>query len=66
MFSKTQIEAEKRNPDSLFFKNTLVPTRDQASLLSLLENLGKLPAEFNGELLVPLLTHAIQKSGRSP
>ena len=61
MFAKTQIEAEKLNPNSPFFKNALVPTRDQASLLSLLDNLGKLPAEFNGELLVPLLTHANPK-----
>ena len=61
MFAKTQIEAEKLNPDSPFFKNALVSTRDQASLLSLLDNLGKLPAEFNGELLVPLLTHANPK-----
>ena len=61
MFTKSQIDAEKLNPDSLFFKNALVPTREESILLSLLNNLGKLPAGFSGELFVPLLTHANPK-----
>ena len=61
MFTKSQIDAEKLNPDSLFFKNALVPTREESTLLSLLDNLGKLPAGFRGELFVPLLTHANPK-----
>ena len=61
MLTKANIEHEKLNPDSLFFKDALAPTRDEAVLLSLLDNLGKLPAGFNGELFIPLLTHANPK-----
>lgn len=61
MFAKSQIESEKLKTDSPFFKDALSPTRDERTLLSLLANLGKLPKEFNGELFVPLLTHASPK-----
>ena len=61
MLTKTQINAEKLNPDSPFFKNALAPTRDEITLLSVLDNLGKLPADFNGDLFVPLLMHANPK-----
>ena len=61
MFTKTQIDAEKSNPGSPFFKNILTLTRDEPTLLSLLDNLGKLPTGFDGELFVPLLTHANPK-----
>ncbi len=61
MFTKSQIEAEKLNLNSPFFKNALSPTRDESTLLSLLDNLGKLPEGFNGELFVPLLTHTNPK-----
>ena len=61
MFAKAQIDAEKLNPDSLFFKNALAPTGDETTLLSVLDSLGKLPAGFNGELFVPLLTHTNPK-----
>lgn len=61
MLTKTNIEQEKLKPESPFFKNALAPTRDETTLLSLLDNLGKLPAGFNGELFVPLLTHANPK-----
>lgn len=61
MLAKAQIDAEKLNPDSLFFKNALAPTCDESTLLSLLDNLGKLPAGFNGDLFVPLLTHTNPK-----
>ena len=61
MLTKAQIDSEKLNPDSPFFKNALAPTRDETKLLSLLDNLGKLPVGFNGELFVPLLTHANPK-----
>ena len=57
MLTKANIEHEKLNPDSLFFKDALAPTRDETALLSLLDNLGKLPAGFDGELFIPLLTH---------
>ena len=61
MFMKTEIDTEKLNPDSPFFKNALAPVRDERTLLSLLDNLGKLPEGFNGELFVPLLEHANPK-----
>lgn len=61
MFTKTQIEAEKSNPDSPFFKNALAPTRDEQTILFLLDNLGKLPPGFHGELFTPLLTHTNPK-----
>lgn len=61
MLTKADIEHEKLKPDSPFFKDALAPTRDEAELLSLLDKLGKLPAGFNGELFVPLLTHANPK-----
>ena len=57
MLTKANIEHEKLNPDSLFFKNALAPSCDESSLLSLLDNLGKLPAGFNGDLFIRLLTH---------
>ena len=61
MLTKANIEQEKLKPGSPFFKNALAPTRDETTLLSLLDNLGKLPAGFNGELFIPLLTHANPK-----
>ena len=61
MLTKANIEHEKLNPDSLFFKNALAPSCDESALLSLLDNLGKLPAGFNGELFIPLLMHANPK-----
>ena len=61
MLTKASIEHEKLRVDSPFFKDALAPTRDEATLLSLLDNLGKLPAGFNGKLFIPLLTHANPK-----
>ena len=61
MLTKTNIEHEKSNPGSLFFKNALAPSCDESALLSLLDNLGKLPAGFNGELFIPLLMHTNPK-----
>ena len=61
MFTKDRIETEKLNPNSPFFKNVLAPTRDEQTILCILDNLGKLPEDFHGELFVPLLTHANPK-----
>ena len=61
MLTKANIEHEKLNPDSSFFKNALAPTGDESVLLSLLENLGKLPPGFEGEVFIPLLTHVNPK-----
>ena len=57
MFAKAQIDAEKLNPDSTFFKETLAPTIEDSKLLFVLDNLGKLPAGFDGEVFRPLLSH---------
>ena len=61
MLNKANIEHEKLKVGSPFFKDALAPTRDEATLLFLLDNLGKLPAGFNGELFIPLLMHANPK-----
>lgn len=61
MLTKDSIEYEKLKVGSPFFRDALAPTRNEATLLSLLDNLGKLPAGFNGELFIPLLTHANPK-----
>ena len=61
MLTKASIEHEKLKIDSPFFKDALAPTRDEATLLSLLDNLGKLPSGFNGELFIPLFTHTNPK-----
>ena len=57
MFAKAQIESEKLNPNSTFFKEALAPTHEVSKLLHLLDNLGKLPTGFDGELFRPLLSH---------
>lgn len=64
MFTKAKIDAEKLNPDSTFFKETLVPTQVDSKLLFLLDNLGKLPAGFNGEVFIPLFSHSNPKIRR--
>ena len=64
MFAKAQIESEKLNPDSTFFKKTLAPTHEASKILYLLDNLGKLPAGFNGEVFIPLLSHPNAKIRR--
>ena len=61
MLTKAKIEHEKLKVDSPFFKDALAPTREEAALLSVLDSLGKLPAGFNGDLFIPLLTHANPK-----
>ena len=57
MFAKAQINSEKLNPESTFFKEALAPTHDASKLLCLLDNLGRLPTGFNGEVFIPLLSH---------
>ena len=57
MFTKAQIDSEKLNPNSTFFKEALASTHEASTLLHLLDNLGKLPAGFNGKVFIPLLSH---------
>ena len=58
MFTKAQIDTEKLNPDSTFFKEVLKQTHEASKLLFVLDNLGKLPTDFNGEVFIPLLSHS--------
>ena len=64
MVSKAQIDLEKLNPDTTFFKEVLAPTHEASKLLYVLDNLGKLPAGFNGEVFIPLLSHPNTKIRR--
>ena len=57
MFTKAQIDSEKSNPDSSFFKEILAPTYETSKIVYLLEHLGRLPDGFNGEVFIPLLSH---------
>ena len=61
MLTKANIEHEKSKLNFPFFKDALAPTREEAALLSMLDSLGKLPAGFNGDLFIPLLTHVNPK-----
>ena len=57
MLTKELIETKKIEGDALFFSRTLAPTNDEQTLSIALENLGRLPHDFNGSLLVQLLQH---------
>ena len=61
MLTKANIEHEKSQLGSPFFKDALAPTHDETKLLSMLNNLGKLPSGFDGELFIPLLSHTNPK-----
>ena len=57
MLTKELIETKKSESDALFFIRTLAPTNDEQTLSIALENLGRLPRDFNGSLLAQLLQH---------
>ena len=57
MLTKADIEHEKSQQDSQFFKVALAPKNEEQQLLFTLKNLGKLPDGFNGKLFMPLLKH---------
>ena len=57
MLTKSQIDSEKLNPESTFFKKVLAPNQETSNLLFVLDNLGRLPTDFNGEMFTPLLCH---------
>ena len=57
MFTKTDIEREKLNQNTPFFKNVLAPNNEEQHLLFALKSLGKLPEGFDGQLFLPLLEH---------
>lgn len=55
--SKIEIEKQKDITNDKFFEKVLNPDNDIKKLLYILEHLGKLPPSFNGELLLPLISH---------
>ena len=57
MLTKSQIDSAKLNPDSTLFEEVLAPNQENTNLLFVLDNLGRLPTNFNGELFIPLLSH---------
>ena len=57
MLTKAHIELEKSKIDSPFFRAALSPINEDQHLLFTLKNLGKLPEGFDGQLIVPLLSH---------
>ena len=57
MFVKAHIDSEKSNPETKYFKEVLIPNQDASKLLYVLDNLGRLPAGFDGEVFIPLLMH---------
>ena len=58
---KSKIDHEKSNPGSKYFVQALLPTNDEKSLIFTLDNLGKLPVNFDGSLFLPLLNHVNPK-----
>ena len=58
---RSEIDQAKLNPSAGFFADVLSPVNDEPALLSTLENLGKLPSNFDGSLLLPLLNHSNSK-----
>ena len=61
---KSEIEHEKSNPGSKYFLQALSPTNDEKSLIFTLDNLGKLPGNFDGSVFLPLLNHLNPKIRR--
>ena len=58
MLTKAFIEERKLAKDSQFFMKTLAPTNSEQTLRFVLDNLGRLPPDFDQELLLNLLKHA--------
>ena len=57
MLKKGSIQTKISTGDVLFFAKILAPANDEQTLFIALENLGRLPHDFNGNLLVQLLHH---------
>ncbi len=57
MLSKAQIEKEKEAHNRDFFYAILQPSHDERTHLHVLENLGRLPDDFDGSIFLPLLKH---------
>jgi len=57
MVTKEWIQEQKSTQNNTSFKKSLSPTNDERTLITALENLGKLPDGFDGNLFLPLLKH---------
>ena len=64
MLTKTAIQERKSAGDSQFFMKTLAPSNDERTLRFVLQNLGRLPSDFNPDTLLSLLKH--ENAGISP
>ena len=61
MITKSQIVNEKLRANAPFFARVLAVNTPEQTLLFTLENLGRLPKGFNGEVFLPLFAHSNPK-----
>ena len=61
MITKSQIDTEKLRANAPFFARVLAASNTEQTLLFTLENLGRLPKGFNGEVFLPLFAHSNPK-----
>ena len=57
MITKSQIDTEKSRANAPFFARALATNNTEQTLLFTLENLGRLPKGFDGQVFLPLLAH---------
>lgn len=57
MITKSQIDTEKSRVNAPFFARALATNNTEQTLLFILENLGRLPKGFDGQVFLPLLAH---------
>lgn len=57
MITKSQIDTEKLRANAPFFARVLAASNTEQTLLFTLENLGRLPKGFDGEVFLPLFAH---------
>ncbi|MBI1925350.1 HEAT repeat domain-containing protein [Candidatus Poribacteria bacterium] len=57
MLTRELIDKKKSEQSVEFFARALVPTSDEQTLLFVLQNLGRLPRDFDGNVFLPLLGH---------
>ncbi|MBI5714629.1 MAG: HEAT repeat domain-containing protein [Chloroflexi bacterium] len=55
--TEQKIDKEKIRLNTDFFRGVLAPNCSESSLVFVLQNLGRLPSGFNGDVLLPLLSH---------
>ncbi len=61
MITKSQIDTEKLRANAPFFARVLAVNNTEQTLLFTLENLGRLPKGFDGEVFLPLFAHSNPK-----